>query len=180
MTDQATREAFDGIDYSDFAKYGADPEYIDVHTGTLTDEGAAEVARALRILATSCWLITESKGFHDSGRGFPEEIALMHSELSEALESHRSGEANLWYHDKEQSGEDAVYMEPVNEDGKLLKPEGVSTELADTVVRIPDSVATDRENPGHLNFEGIEQFVDAFINKTRYNATRPYKHGRVL
>jgi len=30
-------------------------------------------------------------GFYDTGREFPEAIALMHSELSEALEAHREG-----------------------------------------------------------------------------------------
>ena len=77
----------------------------------------------------------------------PEKLALIHSEISEALESVRSGEA-LFFETK---------------DGK---PEGLGVELADAVIRIADlceAVGVDLES--------------CILLKHRYNKGRPHKHG---
>lgn len=80
----------------------------------------------------------------------PEKIALMHSELSEALEEYRKlGEQSF-----------ADY------EGEKGKPEGFAVELADCIIRIADLA-------GHFKLN----LVAALRNKLAYNKTRPYRHG---
>lgn len=77
-------------------------------------------------------------------------IALMHSELSEALEAIRDGHLHVTY----------------REDGK---PEGLLPELADCAIRIFDLVgAICRE----------EAFARVLLEKMRYNTSRPFLHGK--
>ena len=77
-------------------------------------------------------------------------LALIHSEISEAVEAARSGDMKLHYRDC---------------DGK---PEGFGVELADTIIRIFDLA------------EAMHIDLDYLIGlKMRFNATRPHKHGRL-
>ncbi|MCQ9384397.1 hypothetical protein [Brevibacterium moorei] len=79
-------------------------------------------------------------------------LALVHSELSEALEELRSGNAM-----------DHVYH---REDGK---PEGFLPEIADVIIRLADLV-------GKYGLEtALAQQIGA---KLAYNTSRPPKHGR--
>ena len=87
-------------------------------------------------------------GWWETNREFPEIIALIHSEVSEALEEYRNGHAC-----------NEVYF---NGD----KPEGIPVELADVIIRILDFC-------GKENIP-IEEIIEL---KHGYNKTRPYKHG---
>lgn len=124
-------------------------------------------------------------GFWDGERNFGEQIALMHSELSESLEEHRSGRPVEWFQlggievfrVRDGSGADWTtdedgQTEAVNPfadtwTGVTPKPEGVAVELADCIIRCLDTM------------HGLGVDIDAVVaRKMAYNATRPHKHGR--
>ena len=93
------------------------------------------------------------KGWWDlPDRNVPELLALIHSEVSEALEAYRDvGIEQL----------DKVWYDNANK-----KPEGFTIELADVLIRIADLC-------GEFNLD-LEQ---ALTEKMAYNKTRSYRHG---
>lgn len=119
-------------------------------------------------------------GFWDDPPEFGTSIALIHSELSEALEEVRKGNPSV-YHPCNAGGvccEDTGEMSCGNRvwnpetpevfcKAKSAKFEGYAVELADAVIRIADLC-------GHMCID-----LEAVIReKMEYNATRPYKHGK--
>lgn len=117
-------------------------------------------------------------GWWESGdRNMGEMIALMHSELSEALESYRDSEPPLFYTLKaeeakqlgmhgDQKWEGPAYLTTLTGGPVLGKPEGIATEFADTIIRIADTCEK----------LGIP-LAQALVEKMAYNDTRPYRHG---
>ena len=89
------------------------------------------------------------KGWYSQPTSFPEQLANMHGELSEALQEYAKGHGY----------KDTYYTK----DGK---PCGIPSELADVVIRIMDTCAYLR-----IDLEG------AILEKMAYNMTRPYRHG---
>lgn len=94
------------------------------------------------------------KGWYDgesADRNVPEMLALIHSEISEALEAYREGSMLVYRHHGE-LGE--------------FKPDGFPIELADAVIRIADLC-------GYLGID-LEKAIRI---KSDFNETREHRHG---
>ena len=94
----------------------------------------------------------KSKGWWEQEKSFGELIALVHSELSEALEEYRNGNAP----------NEIVYLKGIGGD----KPEGIPIELADVLIRIFDLCGR----------YGID-LDEAVRIKMEYNKKRTWRHG---
>lgn len=106
--------------------------------------------------------IAESKGFTSATPA--EDLALMHSELSEALEDIRIGRPlNALLFEDLETGE----IVPGHQgDNVRRKPVGVPSEMADVIIRVAHFCAK----------HGID-LDTAVEEKMGYNMTRPYRHG---
>jgi NTP pyrophosphatase (non-canonical NTP hydrolase) len=123
---------------------------------------------AMRDEAHDC---SKSKGWWDADMPFnvSEKLALIHSEVSEALEDYRvTGlSEKLAEHIYEQRLPTLpTTKEFVGENGKLNKPIGFASELADIIIRVGDLA-------GKL---GID-LGRAVEEKHAFNRTRSHRHG---
>lgn len=108
--------------------------------------------------------VNKANGFYEGEKNIGEMLALIHSEVSEALESDRKGRytvatmrvVNGWVRDDDFKAGFKSCVKDTFED-----------ELADIMIRVMDLAA----------FKGIdlEQHIKA---KLRYNSLREYKHGK--
>jgi hypothetical protein len=119
------------------------------------------------------------------GQSLPEFVALVHSELSEALEEHRDHRkpAETWYSLKSAKMEAAAREElglgpddplprgvnvslPVPKGTPGAKPEGIPSEIADVIIRC-------------AHFAGANNIDLAAVvsEKAAFNKTREFRHG---
>lgn len=108
-------------------------------------------------LVKKCHEMSKSKGFWDEQWNFGEKIALIHSELSEALEAHREG--------TDENKLSRMSEKITDIDGKPYPL--ITEELADAVIRICDLCGK-----MGLNLGG------AILVKMEYNSKRPHKHNK--
>lgn len=102
--------------------------------------------------------VNEANGWYEREVPFPEAIALLHSEVSEALEAWRKNGLEPWFVQTWQG------TEPVPD--ALPKPEGVGSEFADVFIRLLD----------YCHRYGIDLQAE-YEQKLAYNGTRGYRHG---
>lgn len=107
-----------------------------------------------------------AKGFYEDEKNIGEMLALIHSEVSEALEADRkgryAGEGAADYVVKN-SHNDNYFQELFKRDIK----DTFEDELADIMIRVMDLAAHKKIN------------LEAHIAlKVRFNTLRPYKHGK--
>lgn len=113
--------------------------------------------KSLNDLALEIHQTAADKGWwDDKDRNFGEMIALIHSELSEAMESWRKDEAPVWFDANDSSH----------------KPEGYAVELIDAIIRILDLL-------DHIRLSDAQPFdLESLLQlKMAYNKTRPHRHG---
>lgn len=118
------------------------------------------------VLMQTMYDIAKMKGWHSPSKSFTEQLMMMVSEAVEANEEYRkeNGDVNeVWYNNER--------MEYINGDNTLKigipKPEGVSIELADLLIRLFDTCTLYRIN-----------ILDKVIEKSHFNLHRPFRHGK--
>lgn len=108
-----------------------------------------------------------SKGFYEDKKNIGEMLALIHSEVSEALEADRKGNyANmneLLWEDLNTHPEESYFPHAFVEYCK----DTFEDELADVIIRVLDLA--------HFKGIDLEKHIDA---KMAYNKTREFKHGK--
>jgi hypothetical protein len=102
-------------------------------------------------------------GWCDRAVPLPETIALMHSELSEALEHYRNHRKvhEIFFLNKDGEELDETVTKLVSD-----KPDGIPVEFADVIIRI-----------FHWAFVNDVDMEEVLSLKQSYNEQREYRHG---
>lgn len=127
------------------------------------DVPAVRDTDVLRYMAAEVQACSVEKGWYEEDRTFGEDIALLHSEASEALEAYRDFGLRRHFYRRD-DGE--FTDEPTNRLGNLNKPIDFASELADVLVRLLDTAAR----------YDVDLF-GAWREKVDFNWTRPHRHG---
>jgi hypothetical protein len=142
------------------------------------------MAKSLEEMAAEVTANNIDKGWYETDRTFGDDIALLHSEVSEALEEYRNrGDVGNSYKfefgpgtsrpvyvpgDIELTDDDAM-KEAVarwRAAGIVPKPIGAASEFADVLIRLLDTCAR----------HGVDLEAE-YEQKMAYNRTRPNRHG---
>lgn len=123
-------------------------------------------AAVLQAMQAEVAAVNEANGWYEDDRTVGDDIALLHSEVSEALEAFR---------DHGLDDATAVYVGHAAEFAHVpavaatltpLKPEGFGSELADVLIRLLDTCER----------RGVD-LAGEYERKVAYNRTRGHRHG---
>lgn len=116
--------------------------------------------------------VAKEKGWWEKPKSPLEVYALIHSEVSEAVEEARKGTEPIYF----TNSEGKTIVNDVNHlrekhglPGEPYKPEGELIELADCVIRVMD----------YCGYKGWD-LEEAIRLKVEYNKTRSHRHGGKL
>lgn len=109
------------------------------------------MSKSLNEMMAEVVAFEHEKGWRPNDNRILESLALLHSEISEALEAVREGD---WGSFRESDG----------------KPEGVNSELADVFIRL---LSTWAQFMDPLGFD----LQTSYEEKMTYNRTRSHRHG---
>lgn len=110
------------------------------------------------------WENNVAHGWFEADRSVGDDIALLHTEVSEMFEAYRvTGLADAT------KDFQAGPREPFRPLDFMPKPEGFGSEVADVFIRLLDTCQR----------RGVDLLWE-YERKMAYNRTRPYKHGKNL
>jgi NTP pyrophosphatase (non-canonical NTP hydrolase) len=129
-----------------------------------------ELYDALNLAARGVAAVNYVNGWYDDVRTFGDDVALLHSEVSEALEAFRRWGADDATGNVCTPNIGGVPLDGVHLHGsRPCKPEGVGSELADVFIRLLDTCSR----------YGIDLAAE-FERKIQFNASRGHRHGGKL
>jgi NTP pyrophosphatase (non-canonical NTP hydrolase) len=107
----------------------------------------------------------ETHGWYDELRLFGDDVALLHTEVSEMYEAFRQ------WGTEDMTGIESPHSSYVSSDGVThfdgpAKPEGVGSEMADVLIRLLDTAER----------SGVDLRAE-YERKMAFNRTRPFRHG---
>ena len=131
----------------------------------------------LNTLAKDIFEANVAKGFWDHDRPLTETTMLIVTELAEAVEEGRAGNADVYYRDlvygmlydaeMVEVGDDRLARVGLAHRDRPLKPEGVDVELIDALIRLLDLLGS-----RCVDVDGLLK------QKLAFNASRPARHGK--
>ena len=134
----------------------------DVKFHLISVDSPGFIDEVLRQMAANVEYVNRENGWYEDERTFGDDVALLHSEVSEALDAYRDhgfADATEQLHEwGSQPDPDYAPYRP--------KPEGVGSELADVLIRLLDTAKR----------RGIDLAAE-YRRKMQYNRTRGYRHG---
>lgn len=130
---------------------------MDTTTGYRTPDEKVALSDALVLAQDSVFAVNQANGWFEDDRSVGDDIALLHSEVSEMLEAYRDGGL------EDQTGYEIAQVDGIV---TLVKPEGFGAEAADVLIRLLD---TCKRRGVDLGYE--------FERKLSYNKTRGHRHG---
>lgn len=126
----------------------------------------------LAMMAAEVEACNQFNGWFEEDRTFGDGIALLHTELSEAMDAYREqGMSETVRYEQSADGFEIVGKGSDRDNslrslGLIGKPQGVASEYADELIRLLDEASR----------QGVDLF-QAFREKLTYNWTRGYRHG---